>query len=139
MIAVPDRTDPWALGLVAFLFVLGAAATKDFSDVRGDRAHGCRTLPVVLGVRRAATVVAPFLVFPFLLYPAFGALGWLDVPVWRLALLAGVLAAFGVATATWLLRDAEGLAHAEQGHPAWRGMYLLLLGMHVGTALVYAL
>jgi 4-hydroxybenzoate polyprenyltransferase len=138
VISVPDASDPWALGIVAFLFVLGAAATKDFSDVPGDRAHGCRTLPVVLGVRRAAVVVAPFLVFPFVLYPVFGALGWLHAPIWRLTLLAGVLVACGFATAFLLLRDVEGLAHAEQGHPAWRGMYLLLLGTQVGTALVYA-
>ena len=139
VIATPNGSDPWALGVVTLLFVLGAAATKDFSDVPGDRVHGCRTLPVVLGVRRAAVVVAPFLVLPFLLYPAFGVVGWLHAPVWRLALLAGALVGCGLATAFLLLRDVEGLAHARRGHPAWRGMYLLLLGTQVGTALVYAL
>ena len=54
-------------------------------------------------------------------------------------MLAGVLVACGLTTALLLLRDVAGLAHAEQGHPAWRGMYLLLLGTQVGTALVYAL
>ena len=139
VIAAPDVSDPWALGVVAFLFVLGAAATKDFSDVAGDRAYGCRTLPVILGVHRAARVVAPFLVAPFLLYPAFGALGWLHAPMGRLAVLAAVLVACGLVTAFLLVRDVEGLAHAEKGHPAWRGMYLLLLGTQVGAALVYAL
>ena len=139
VVATPDVSDPWALGAVAFLFVLGAAATKDFSDVEGDRANDCRTLPVVFGIRRAALFVAPFLVAPFLLYPIFGALGWLHVPVWRLGVLALVLVALGLVTVFFLLRDTEGLAHTERGHPAWRGMYLLLLGTQIGTALVYVL
>lgn len=139
VVAPPDRVDPWALGLVAGLYVLGAAATKDFADVPGDEAHGCRTLPVVLGPKRAAAVVAPFLVLPFLLYPVLGAIGWLAVSPWRLGVLAAALALLGVVTARALLADPEGLAHTERGHPAWRGMYLLLLGSQVGTALVYIL
>jgi len=139
VVAAPEVTDPWALGAVAFLFVLGAAATKDFADVPGDRAHGCVTLPILLGPERAAAVVAPFLVVPFLLYPVFGALGWLRAPLGRLAVLAGVLAVLGLATARALRRDPGGLAHATRGHPAWRGMYLLLLGSQVGVALAYAL
>ena len=91
-----------------------------------------------LGARRAAAVVAPFLVFPFVLYPVFGRLGWLHASTWRLTLLAGVLVTCGVVTARFLVRDVDGLAHGESGHPAWRGMYLLLLGTQVGTALVYA-
>jgi chlorophyll synthase len=138
VVAFPDRTDPWALGLVSGLFVLGAAGTKDFSDVPGDRAHGCRTLPVLLGPERAARLMAPFLVVPFLLYPLLGALGWLSAPSVRLWLLGGALAVLGAATARALLRDPARLASGERNHPAWRGMYLLLIGCHVGAALAYA-
>jgi 4-hydroxybenzoate polyprenyltransferase len=137
VVAEPTRTDPWALGLVSGLFVLGAAGTKDFSDVAGDRAHGCRTLPVLLGPERAARWMAPFLALPFLLYPALGALGWLSADRLRLLVLGLALAVLGALTARALLRDPARLASGERNHPAWRGMYLLLIGSHVGAALVY--
>jgi chlorophyll/bacteriochlorophyll a synthase len=139
VVAAPTSSDPWALGAVAGCFVLGAAATKDFSDVEGDRAHGCRTLPVLLGPRRAARVVAPFLVLPFLGYPLLGALGLLAAPLGRLVALGAALALLGGLTAWALLADPDRLARGDRNHPAWRGMYLLLLGSQVGTALVYAL
>ncbi len=137
VLAVPDRTDPWALGLVTFLFVLGAAATKDFADVEGDEQHGCRTLPVLMGVERAAKFVAPFLFLPVLLYPVLGALGLLEAPLLNLSVLAGILALGGVLTARSLLRDPAELAKRGGNHPAWIGMYLLMLGAHVGAAIAY--
>jgi len=36
-----------------------------------------------------------------------------------------------------LVRDPEALARGGTAHPAWRAMYLLLLGIHVGSAIVY--
>ena len=60
-----------------WLYVFGAATTKDFADVEGDRATGCVTLPILLGMRRAAWFVAPFLVAPYLFYPVGAAMGWL--------------------------------------------------------------
>ena len=50
-------------------FLLGATTSKDFSDMEGDAAHGCRTLPIPLGVTRAARFIAPFFVLPWLLIP----------------------------------------------------------------------
>jgi 4-hydroxybenzoate polyprenyltransferase len=137
VLASPWTAEPWTLGAAVGLFVLGAAATKDFADVTGDCAHGCRTLPVVFGARRAAQVVAPFLVAPFLLYPVGGMLGLLQPPAHALWLLAGVLMALGAATAVALLRDPDELARRGANHPAWAGMYLLMIAAHVGSALVY--
>ncbi len=139
IVAAPHGSDPWALGVVAGLYVFGAAATKDFADVAGDRAHGCRTLPIVWGAKRASQVVAPFLVAPFLLYPGFGLLGWMHVPLVSLIVLTVVLCGIGLVTARALLRDPDGLARSATGHPAWRGMYLLLLASQVGVVLVYAI
>jgi chlorophyll synthase len=135
--AAPTASDPLALGLVSGLYVLGAAATKDFADVEGDRRGGCRTLPVVLGAARAARVIAPFLVLPWLLLPALAALGWLHAPLARLTILALALAALGALAARALLADPERLG-SERNHPAWRAMYLLLLASHAGAALAYA-
>ena len=132
-----EVSDPWALGAIAFLFVLGAAATKDFADVEGDRAHGCRTLPVVWGLGPAARFIAPFLVLPFVLFPLGAWLGWLHAPLVSWCVLAAVLLALGLVAAISLVRDPEALARGGTAHPAWRAMYLLMLGIHVGSAIVY--
>jgi chlorophyll synthase len=137
-VAPPATAEPFALGVVPGLFVLGAATTKDFADVEGDRAGGCRTLPVVLGPRRAARRTAPFLVLPFLLYPAFSALGVLARPLAAWVAVGVALAALGAVTARMLVREPERLA-TERNHPAWRAMYLLMLANQVGVLLVYAL
>lgn len=131
--------EPWWLGLVTGLFVLGAAATKDFADIEGDRAHGCRTLPIVVGPKRAARRIAPFLFLPFLLYPLFGALGLLHAPQLNLCVLGGILVAGGLLTAYALVRDPAGLAEGAGNHPAWIGMYLLMTFAHAGTAVAYVL
>lgn len=129
--------DPWTLGAIVFLFVLGAAATKDFADVQGDRAHGCRTLPVVWGARRAALVIAPFLALPFLLLPLARWLGLLGATPGAWMLLGGALTALGAVAVVSLVRDPDALAQRGTNHPAWKAMYLLMLGFHVGCAVVY--
>ena len=137
VVAEPRGGEPWALGIISGLFVLGAAVTKDFADVTGDEQHACETLPIRVGVRTAARLVAPFLVLPFLLYPLFGALGWLQPPVPSLWVLAASLAALGLFAAASLVRNPEGMAGGDGNHPAWAAMYLLLLAMHIGCAIVY--
>lgn len=138
VVAAPATAEPFALALVPGLFVLGAASTKDFADVEGDRAHHCRTLPVLLGATKAARIVAPFLVVPFALYPLLAWAGWLARPILAWGALGGALALGGAFTAYALLRDPQSLA-TERNHPAWRGMYLLMLANQVGVLLVYAL
>jgi len=59
MVAGASVAEPWFIGDVFGLFLLGAASTKDFSDMEGDRAGGCRTLPIAFGVRKAAYMIAP--------------------------------------------------------------------------------
>ena len=45
LVASAFSWEPWAIGSVFFLFLLGAASTKDFSDAAGDRAGGVRRSP----------------------------------------------------------------------------------------------
>src|SRR5207247_9625993 len=61
--------EPWFIGSIFGLFLLGATSTKDFSDMKGDAVDGCRTLPIVYGPKKAAWLSSPFFVFPFLLIP----------------------------------------------------------------------
>ena len=49
MVARATTLEPWYIGSIFMLFLLGAASTKDFSDIKGDAAGGVRTLPRVLG------------------------------------------------------------------------------------------
>lgn len=52
--------EPWYIGLIYFVFLLGATITKDFADIEGDRAAGCITLPVKYGAYRSARAISPF-------------------------------------------------------------------------------
>lgn len=131
--------EAWAIGGVFALFLLGATSTKDFSDMEGDRAHGCITLPVRFGVARAARMMAPFFVLPWLLIPLFA---WLPGE-WQLTgnrplltVLGFALAAWGAYTARLLLADPESLARTEN-HPAWTHMYLMLMTAQTGFAVAY--
>jgi len=129
--------DAWVLGALAWLYLVGAATTKDFADVEGDRATGCLTLPILWGQKRAAWFVAPFLVLPFLGYPAAAALGWLDGSRTGWIILGGALAGLGLIAAALLIRNPAG-PESGRPHPAWGLMYLQLTFAHVGAAAVYA-
>jgi len=59
--------EPWYIGAIFGLFLLGASTTKDFADMEGDARGGCRTLPIIYGVRRAAWMISPSFVIPFLM------------------------------------------------------------------------
>ena len=97
---------------------------------------GCITLPARFGTTAAARIVAPFLVFPFLLLPVFTAAGLLDANLAAMAVLGLALAAYGAWTAWTILRDPGALA-VEANHPSWKHMYLLMLTAHIGTAAAY--
>jgi 4-hydroxybenzoate polyprenyltransferase len=145
-IASVAHWEAWAIGGIFALFLLGATSTKDFSDMEGDRAHGCITLPIRFGVRRAAAMMAPFFVAPWLLIPVFTLLP--DPEHQSEALLTGnrpflmvlglVLAAWGAYAARLLLRNPEELASTEN-HPAWTHMYMILMCAQMGFALGYVL
>jgi 4-hydroxybenzoate polyprenyltransferase len=128
--------EPWLLGGVFFLFLVGAASTKDFADIEGDVAGGCVTMPARFGVRRAAWIVAPFLCLPWLLLPLGVTLGWFRADPAAMAVTGFGLAAYGAYTAWLILRDPEALA-LEANHPSWKHMYLLMLLAHLGTAAAY--
>jgi 4-hydroxybenzoate polyprenyltransferase len=134
--------EAWAIGGIFALFLLGTTSTKDFSDIEGDREHGVVTLPIRFGVARAAKIMAPFFVVPWLLIPLFagmedgGGQRLLSGNRTILTLLGLLLAAWGAYTARLLLRDPEELARTEN-HPAWTHMYLLMMAAQIGFALAY--
>ena len=137
------HVEPWWIGLIFMLFLLGATTSKDFSDMEGDAAHGCRTLPIRWGVAPAARFIAPFFVLPWLLIP-LGA--FLPNPLEGGRLLTGDpllltilgfgLAGWGAWTARLILRDPGSLASSEN-HPSWTHMYLMMMCAQVGFAIAY--
>ncbi len=135
--------EPWYIGGIFMLFLLGATTSKDFSDMEGDAAHGCVTLPIRFGVERAARIIAPFFILPWLLIP----LGtWLPDPFGRGPILTGnprllfllgvTLAAWGGWTARLIVRDPRSLAETEN-HPSWTHMYLMMMLAQMGFAVAY--
>lgn len=130
--------EPWYIGAIFGLFLLGAASTKDFADIEGDRRGGCRTLPIEYGVKRAAWIIAPFFVIPFLLIPAGVLLGILTGSRPLLMVLGPLLIGYGLYTAYLLLRRPEDLATTEN-HPSWTHMYRMMMVAQIGFALAYVL
>lgn len=128
--------EPWYIGSIFFLFLLGAATTKDFADMEGDEAHGCYTLPVRFGVKKAAWMIAPSFVLPFALIPIGAHLGILTGNATFLDILGGVLALWGCYTVWLLVRNPDELASTEN-HPSWTHMYLMMMVLQIGFAAAY--
>jgi len=144
MVAGVFHLEPWFIGFIFFLFLLGASTTKDFSDMEGDRAHGCITLPIRHGVRRAARIITPFFVFPWMLLPLGAHLRDPFNPAHRIlsgnaTVLTGMgvlLTLWGIFTSYLIIRRPEDLATTEN-HPSWTHMYLMMMFAQAGFAVAY--
>lgn len=146
VVVPPSDPQPWVLGTIFSLFLLGATTSKDFADVKGDQANGCLTLPVRYGAKRAAWMIAPFFVLPWLLLPVGTILAnpacrgaHLLSAGWPAMLgLAALLATWGGVVAASILVDPDALSSMDN-HPAWHGMYAQAVAAHLGLVAAYAL
>lgn len=144
MVAPIWHAEAWWIGVVFGAFLLGASSTKDFSDMKGDAASGVHTLPVKYGEHRAAWMIAPSFVLPWLLIPlgtvvhdpAAPELPMLTGNPAVLIALGGVLTLWGVYTCWLLLKDPASLSRTEN-HPSWTHMYLMMMAAQVGFAVAY--
>jgi 4-hydroxybenzoate polyprenyltransferase len=130
--------EPWFIGTIFGLFLLGASTTKDFSDMEGDRRGGCRTLPIIYGVSRAAWMISPSFVVPFLMINIGAATGVLTGNPSLLHLLGAFMTLYGVYVCYLMLRRPEELA-VEENHVSWAHMYRMMFVAQVGFALAYIL
>ena len=128
--------EPWFIGAVFGLFLLGASTTKDFADMEGDARGGCRTLPLAYGVTRAAWMISPYFVVPFLMISAGTFAGILTGNFVLLQLLSAVMTAYGIYVCYLMLRRPEDLA-VEENHVSWTHMYRMMFVAQVGFALAY--
>lgn len=99
--------EPWYIGAIFGLFLLGATTTKDFADMEGDRRGGCRTLPIQYGVRRAAWMISPSFVVPFILINVGAAADVLTGNFWLLQILGVTMTLYGLYVCYLMLRRPE--------------------------------
>jgi 4-hydroxybenzoate polyprenyltransferase len=130
--------EPWYIGAIFGLFLLGASTTKDFADMEGDARGGCRTLPIIYGVRRAAWMISPSFVVPFLMIALGASTGILTGNFVLLQTLSFVMTAYGLYVCYLMLRRPEDLA-VEENHVSWAHMYRMMFVAQIGFALAYLL
>src|SRR5256712_1726953 len=130
--------EPWYIGAIFGLFLLGATTTKDFADMEGDRRGGCRTLPIQYGVHRAAWMISPPLLVPFAMVDVGPWLYILTGNFWLLQLLGAVMTAYGLCVRYLNLRRPAELA-VEENHVSWAHMYRMMFVAQIGFALAYLL
>ena len=79
----PDKhitAIPFGMVLAIFIFFATVSNIRDIKDVEGDRAQGIRTLPVLIGTRRAKALIAGMICFFFLALPWYLHLPQLLIP-----------------------------------------------------------
>lgn len=135
---VGDITDPtpWLIGSIMATFLIGSTTTKDFTDMEGDARFGMRTLPIVYGKKKSIILSSPFFVIPFILMTVY----WYMDLLPSHAIVMSVVFFLWAGVIIWLLYkegDKED-AHFENS-PAWKQMYLMLMGFQIGFLLIFIL
>ena len=115
-----------------------AEVVQDFADMEGDARGGCRTLPIIYGVRKAAWLISTSFVVPFLLISVGAFTGILTGNFVLLQLLAATMTAYGLYVCYLMLRRPEDLS-VEENHVSWAHMYRMMFVAQIGFALAYVL
>lgn len=130
--------EPWFIGGIFGLFLLGASTTKDFADMEGDAKGGCRTLPIIHGVTKAAWLISPSFIVPFLLINVGAWSGILTGQPQLLHALGLGMTLYGLYVCYLMLRRPEDLA-TDENHVSWAHMYRMMFVLQIGFALAYVL
>ncbi|MEL6774839.1 MAG: chlorophyll synthase ChlG [Pseudomonadota bacterium] len=123
-----DGAPPWQTWAVAGLYALGAhgiMTLNDFKAIEGDRAHGIRSLPVMLGPDRAARLACAVMALPQALVVVL--LLSLGAPIHAAAV--ALMLAVQIAMMPRLLADPRGRAPWYNG----TGVGPYVLGMAVAA------
>ena len=131
--------EPWYIGFIYFVFLLGATTTKDFADIEGDQAAGCITLPVRYGAEWSARAISPAFIVPWLLLPLGLYLRVLSGRPAAILALAAVMLAWGSYVIYLMNKDPHRLVTEGENHPAWHHMYWMMMVGHLGLAAAYLL
>ena len=129
--------EPWYIGSIYFVFLLGATTTKDFADIKGDLAAGCITLPVKYGATWAARAITPSFILPWLMLPLGLALHVLSGNPTAILALSAIMLVWGAYVAYLINKDPRRLVTEGENHPSWRQMYWMMMVGHLGLAAAY--
>jgi chlorophyll/bacteriochlorophyll a synthase len=131
--------EPWYIGFIYFVFLLGATTTKDFADIEGDRAAGCITLPVKYGAVWSARAISPAFIVPWLLMPLGVYLHVLSGNAMAIIALSLIMLVWGTYVAYLINKDPHRLVSEGENHPSWHHMYWMMMVGHLGLAGAYLL
>jgi 4-hydroxybenzoate polyprenyltransferase len=131
--------EPWYIGFIYFVFLLGATTTKDFADMEGDRAAGCITLPVKYGATTSARAISPSFIVPWLMLPLGLYLRVLSGNPIAILVLSAVMLLWGSYVIYLINADPHRLVTEGENHPAWHHMYWMMMVGHLGLAGAYLL
>jgi len=131
--------EPWYIGFIYFVFLLGATTTKDFADIEGDRAAGCITLPVRFGATWSARAISPFFLLPWLLMPLGLWLRILSGNPLAILILSVIMLVWGSYVIYLINEDPHRLVTEGENHPSWHHMYWMMMVGHLGLAGAYLL
>lgn len=129
--------EPWYIGFIYFVFLLGATTTKDFADIEGDRAAGCITLPVRYGATWSARAISPAFLLPWLLLPLGLYLRVLSGDPTAITVLSVVMLLWGSYVIYLMNKDPYRLVTEGENHPSWHHMYWMMMVGHLGLAGAY--
>lgn len=115
----PFSPLPLVIGLISMCFLIGGSITKDIVDNDADKKTGTRTLINTYGVKKAAVLSLPFMIFPFFYIPLLIHSGILDSYLWILSLLA--LPAFLI---FYLMIKENRSGRFFENTPSWTLMYV---------------
>ncbi len=129
--------EPWYIGSIYLVFLLGATTTKDFADIEGDRAAGCITLPVKFGATWSARAITPSFILPWLMLPLGLALHVLSGNPAAILVLSVIMLVWGGYVAYLINKDPHRLVTEGENHPSWHHMYMMMMVGHLGLAGAY--
>ncbi len=134
---VLSSIEPWYIGSIYLVFLLGATTTKDFADIEGDRAAGCITLPVKFGATWSARAITPSFILPWLMLPLGLALHVLSGNPAAILVLSVIMLVWGGYVAYLINKDPHRLVTEGENHPSWHHMYMMMMVGHLGLAGAY--
>ena len=129
--------EPWYIGSIYVVFLLGATTTKDFADIEGDRAAGCITLPVRYGATFSARAISPSFILPWLMLPLGLWLRVLSGNATAILILSVIMLAWGSYVVSLINDDPRRLVTEGENHPGWHHMYWMMMVGHLGLAVAY--
>jgi len=133
---VADPTDlvPWVLGALMMIYLIGAQNSKDYTDVLGDKAAGIITPVIKHGPALTTLFSLPFLLVPGVAITYLGSIDFIP----EAGMYLGALILFCGALTAHLMVDHRGMDFEKlENSPAWGVMYLTLLVMMMGYAVIF--